>query len=65
MVVNAMMANHTQRLIRSIQTVVMDIRSSVVMTINTQNQNKYTEEKKPCLDSWKPCWRKLNIVKRL
>ena len=59
------MTNHLLKLIRSIQTVVMDTRSFVVMMINTQNQYKFTEVKKLFTNSWKPCWRKSNIVRRL
>ena len=61
--VNPIMINHTQRLIRSTQTVVMDVRSFVVMMINIVNQYKFTEVKKPFTNLWKLCWRKLNIVR--
>ena len=53
--VNPTMINHLLKLIRSIQTVVMDTRLFVVMMINTRNQYKFTEVKKPSTNLWKLC----------
>ena len=38
-----------------IQTVDTVIRLSVAMMMNTVNPLKYTEVKKLCISSWKPC----------
>ena len=52
-VVNQIMINHILNHIRSIKTVDMDIRLSVVMIIGIVNQFKYMEEKMPFISSWK------------
>ena len=65
MVVSLIITNHTQKPTRSIQTVVMDIRLSVVMMINIVNNNKFIEVKKLYINLLKLCWRKSNIVKML
>ena len=55
MVVSQTMKNHTQKLIKSTQIVVMGIRSSVVMIINTADQYRYTEAKMLFTNSWRIC----------
>ena len=63
MVVNQTMINHTLILIKSIQIVVMVIKSFAVMTINTQNQFRFIEVKMLYTTLWKKCLKRLNIVK--
>ena len=46
-VVDQIMTNHTPKPIRLTKTVVMDIRSSVAMMTNTQNQHRYLEVRMP------------------
>ena len=53
--VNEIMINHMPNHIRSIRTVDMDIRLSVVMMISMVNQFRYTEEKIVFISSWKKC----------
>ena len=49
------MINHILNHIRSIKTVDLDIRLSVVMMISIVNQFRYTEEKMLFIVSWKKC----------
>ena len=51
--VNQIMVNHIPNHIRSIKTVDMVIRLSVVMMISIVNQFNYIEEKMPFISSWK------------
>ena len=51
--VNQIMISNILNHIRSIKTVDMDIRLSVVMMISIVNQFKYIEEKMPFVSSWK------------
>ena len=53
--VNQIMINHIPNHIRSIETVDMDIRLSVVMMISIVNQFRYIEEKMLFISSWKKC----------
>ena len=52
---NQIMINHIPNHIRSIKTVGMDKRLSVVMVISIVNQFKYIEEKMLFISSWKKC----------
>ena len=47
--------NHIPNHIRSIKTVDMDIRLSVVMMISIVNQFRHIEEKMPFISSWEKC----------
>ena len=55
MVANQTITNHILKHTKSIQTVDMVTRLCVVMIINTRNQYKFTEVKKPFTNSWKQC----------
>ena len=55
--------NHILKLIKSIQTVHMVIKSYVVMITNTANQFRFTEVKMLYTNLWKKCLKRLNIVK--
>ena len=50
-VVNQIMINHIQKLIRLMKTVVMDTNSSVSMITNTQNQHRCIEVRMPFINS--------------
>ena len=65
MVVNQTMINYTLMLIKSIQIVVMVIKSFAVMMINIPNQLKYIEVLILYTNFWKKCLKKSNIVKML
>ena len=60
-----MMINHILKLIKSMQTVVMVIKSYVVMMINTANQFIFIEVKMLYTNLWKKCLKRLNIVKNI
>ena len=47
------MINHILNHIKSMKTVDIDIRLSVVMMINIVNQFRHIEEKMPFISSWK------------
>ena len=64
-VVNLTMINHTQKPIRLMKTVVMDIKSSVAMKINIVNQFKRIRVKMPFTNLWKRCLKRLSTVKVL
>ena len=49
---NQIMINHMPNHIRSIKTVDMAIKLSVVMIISIVNQFRYIEEKMPFISSW-------------
>ena len=53
--VNRIMINHILNHIRSIKTVDMNMRLSVVMMISIANQFRYIEEKILFIRSWKKC----------
>ena len=55
MVANQKITNHILKHTKSIQTVDTVTRLCVVMIINTRNQYKFTEVKKPFTNSWKQC----------
>ena len=59
------MINHTQKPIRLIKTVAMDIKSYVAIKINIVNQFKRIRVKMPFTNSWKRCLKRLNTVKVL
>ena len=53
--VNQIMINHMLNHIRSIKTVDMDIRLSVIMMISIVNQFRYIEEKMLFISAWTKC----------
>ena len=53
--VNQIIISHRLNHIRSIKTVDMDIRLSVVIMINIVNQVRYIEGKMLFISSWKKC----------
>ena len=64
-VVNLKMINHTQKPIRLMKTVVMDIKSSVAIKINIENQFKRIGVKMPFTNLWKRCLKRFSTVKVL
>ena len=64
-VVNLTMINHTQKPIRLMKIVVMDIKSSVAIKINIVNQFKRIEVKMPFTNLWKRCLKRLSTIKVL
>ena len=65
MVVNQTMINHTLILIKSIQIVVMVIKSFAVMTINTQNQFRFIEVKMLYTNLWKKLLEEVKYCKNV
>ena len=63
--VDRTMTKHTQKLIRLMKTVAMDIKSYVAIKINIVNQFKRIGVKMPFTNSWKRCLKRLNTVKVL
>ena len=60
MVVVLMIINPLLTFIKSIQIVVMVIKSFAVILINTQNQYNATEVKMLFINSWKQCYNELS-----
>ena len=63
MVVNRIIINRIQMLIKSIQIEDMGIRLFVVTMISMLKMFNFIEVKMLFINSWKECWKKFDIVK--